>query len=1118
MKLFLRKKYVLFEITFLFILSLTPLLWFKSGHIVIGLDSGYAVDYVKYFQQRESTWMASQNFGVDMSAEVGIVPYNSLPAIIKAIGVGEYDVQKVLFVAWFFILSISMYAFAYFIFPEKEKTFPRIAAVIIYIFNLHIYSFWLQGEQPILASYALLPLVTFFLLKFLMNKSSILKTSIYLNIVYLFFGSGGVRGVPLIGPVIVTSLLIFIYFLIVNFKKEKLEFIKRLFLMLVTSLVIFSFLNAYYLIPFISSFALQYGNQVAIAGGIEGAISWAKFISTHTSILNISRLQGDNNWYDKPYLWAWNYLTNPFLIAASFAFPIFAFSAPLFKQKKREKIIVILFLFLGLAGILLSAGTHPPLGFIYELAMRYIPGFAAYRSAYYKFMPIVYLSFAILIGFTISNLINKANFKIRNILGVLIILFLLLYHYPYFTNTNFEFNKPFSTMVKVPEYVQEFAKFEDKLPDKYRTLVIPPPSDAYNVKTFTWGYWSSYPIFPLISDRGFVINDSFVYNENENNLITAIYNLFRKDNIESFLNGAKLTNIKYVLLLKDMARFYHMSPTEDPSNFNKALKSGIFTKIWEKGAWSLYEIKTINSNKINVYGRIGVNYSTPESIGAIVSAGFVPFLQADSSQLVKSSYINGEFRDYGCASCIIKESTDQPGINTETIYPTSHLYPLKLKLEKIPSSNDLNGYLGLSLKRISELNRLNYVEANPQNKWLVSAKLYKNNWENIERIYNRNYRKSDNYGIINSLLKYSTLEMNVTQNIIDLRHFTKDQEIGRELIETLSIIKVINEETKSKIYSQDWNITFEYDINGAKDNIYIDKNSLPSDSSGNPILPSNYKLDDNIYQFINKNEKEPSLPIVSGANRLTLFFGDINLLNPLAKIEKVFDKKQKNCLVSDIQNYSGFQTYVVYAKVDDKNMGVVYIKRESNIFKTLDSKYIVPPSPDYDLAADTYTFGTGTFEYTFKGSASDRGAKVYFCSDRGRDPETVFSDIRVFPRFHPVIFTKKPIKQNGNIPSIHYKKINSTTYELDVKNAKDPFIMTFSERFSPLWDSYADGKKIPLHFLANGYANGWFVDKTGNYKIMLIFRSQKMLQIGVDITIVTFILLILYLFFKRNEK
>ena len=91
------------EILFLLVLGLTPLLWFHDKQVVVGLDSGYGVDYILYFIQRFYTWLGSQNLGVDMSVEVAVMPLTGLPALIKFLGVSTYSVQKILFSGWHFM-------------------------------------------------------------------------------------------------------------------------------------------------------------------------------------------------------------------------------------------------------------------------------------------------------------------------------------------------------------------------------------------------------------------------------------------------------------------------------------------------------------------------------------------------------------------------------------------------------------------------------------------------------------------------------------------------------------------------------------------------------------------------------------------------------------------------------------------------------------------------------------------------------------------------------------------------------------------------------------------------------------------------------------------------------
>ncbi len=1125
MKSFFSLKQNIFEIIILLILSLTPLLWFKSGHIVIGIDSGYAVDYVKYFQQREYTWLASQNFGIDMSAEVGIVPYNSLPAIIKTAGVSEFNVQKILFVGWFFALLVSMYTLVRYLFPKKEQGVSRILAVIIYTFNLHIYSFWLQGEQPILASYVLLPLITFFLLKFIRDKPSPIKTAIYMNLVYLLFSSGGVRGVPLIGPVLVTVSVISLFFFLVNFKQEGFGYIKRFSVLIFWSLIFMCLVNAYYLLPFISSFAIQYTSQVSMTGGIAGAIDWTKFISTHTSIVNVARLQGDNNWYDKPFLWAWNYLTNPVLIILSFVFPISAFTAILIKKPRNEKRIVVLFTLISLLGIFFSAGAHPPLGNLYIFMMEHIPGFAAFRSAYYKFIPIVYLTFAVLIGITVDYALGKINkTNLKYIIGVIIIFTTLAYHYPYFTNSNFDFNKPFTTMVKIPQYIKEFAQFENSVPDRYRTLVLPQSPSAH-IKAYAWGYWNSYPIFPLITDRGFVLNDAFVYNDNENQLINSIYDLLRGNNMQAFLNAAEVTNIKYILVTKDFSRDYSFSATENPQAYEKVLKNkAIFKKIWEKGPWLLYEIKSINPEKINVYDHIGISYASTNSISSILSDNFFPFASSSNIEDDASKIIKGSFRDFECLSCIISESNENPAITPPRVYPTSLFYSLKLSREKdlenvLTTNQKTNAYLGLSLKRLSELDKLNYVPAVPAAKWEVPAKLLLDNWTQIEKYYNLSYRNSNNYEYLDRILKYSILEQNSVQGILNFRKFNSKDLVDKYLISALDIIKRVHQSSNFILSANNWDNTFIYDISKAGGKIYIDKASLQRDLLGNLVPPSSYELDGKEFPYNKTNTENPSIVIPKGTKILQLSFNQVNhFVNPVIE-KKVFNKEINNCITARISDYMGTEKYIISAKAKANNRGVIYIKRDYSTLKTQDLK----PNPNqnlgYDVAAETFTGTTGVFKYPFTGLANDRGARVYFCVDKERDPSKVFSDIMVTTQLHPRIYSyKKEISQSNHTSSISYVKKNSTLYEVNINNATKPYLLTFSERYSPLWEAYVNNKKVESHFNVNGFANGWYITNTGSYNIKIVFKSQNQLQWGVAISVVSTFLLCSYLFIKRNER
>jgi len=97
--------------------------------------------------------------------------------------------------------------------------------------------------------------------------------------------------------------------------------------------------------------------------------------------------------------------------------------------------------------------------------------------------------------------------------------------------------------------------------------------------------------------------------------------------------------------------------------------------------------------------------------------------------------------------------------------------------------------------------------------------------------------------------------------------------------------------------------------------------------------------------------------------------------------------------------------------------------------------------------------------------------------------------------------------------NITYEKINPTRYMVNIKNATQPFFLVFSTSFNPNWEATytINNEIINPHFLANGYANAWYINKTGTYTITLEFWPQKLFYIGSAISITTLILCILYI-------
>jgi hypothetical protein len=85
------------------------------------------------------------------------------------------------------------------------------------------------------------------------------------------------------------------------------------------------------------------------------------------------------------------------------------------------------------------------------------------------------------------------------------------------------------------------------------------------------------------------------------------------------------------------------------------------------------------------------------------------------------------------------------------------------------------------------------------------------------------------------------------------------------------------------------------------------------------------------------------------------------------------------------------------------------------------------------------------------------------------------------------------------LPSVTITRIDQTKYEVNIKNATEPFLLVFSELFNNEWRaSFKDNSKtyIKDHYLVNGYANSWVIDKKGDSDLILEFYPQRMLIIG----------------------
>ncbi|MFA7244321.1 MAG: alpha-(1-_3)-arabinofuranosyltransferase family protein [Patescibacteria group bacterium] len=90
---------------------------------------------------------------------------------------------------------------------------------------------------------------------------------------------------------------------------------------------------------------------------------------------------------------------------------------------------------------------------------------------------------------------------------------------------------------------------------------------------------------------------------------------------------------------------------------------------------------------------------------------------------------------------------------------------------------------------------------------------------------------------------------------------------------------------------------------------------------------------------------------------------------------------------------------------------------------------------------------------------------------------------------------------SGKSPETIFSKISPTKYSVQVKNANSPYILTFLASYNKNWKVTINknGKTQKIdegqHYLANGYANGWYVREQGDYTMTIEYSAQKVFSI-----------------------
>ncbi len=119
------------------------------------------------------------------------------------------------------------------------------------------------------------------------------------------------------------------------------------------------------------------------------------------------------------------------------------------------------------------------------------------------------------------------------------------------------------------------------------------------------------------------------------------------------------------------------------------------------------------------------------------------------------------------------------------------------------------------------------------------------------------------------------------------------------------------------------------------------------------------------------------------------------------------------------------------------------------------------------------------------------------------------------------IYSTNPFSLLMQGQPVHYQKISSTEYVVNVQDSLKPFYLIFAESYDDGWKAFINGKEhLPdkYHFNAGGFANGWYLNKTGHFSVRLYFQPQKYHDIGLSLYILVVCVSSIYILLYTHKE
>lgn len=1093
-------------------------------------------DFQNQYNINKDAW-AHYALGYPANISVAAIPANWFMAFLQHSGVNSVLLQAFFLWMTLVVSGMGIYSITRILFPDLPDRF-FILSVLFYWFNpFSMVNVWNRFLNNFFVFYMLLPISTYFFIKGIRTKKYYFSILIGLVSVFLSYALTSVAFNILLW--LVLTYVAMFHFLISQEKGDRIFVIK----FFIITLLFWCLANLWWISQALSyvysgsfsevektSFSLKENQQIFtdLSKKLGNLIDILRF--QHSSVFNKDSGISWINWYLFPPI---AYL--------SFGFSLVIF-LPLVLIKKSSAVLFLSGLLI--LGIFLSKGNNPPFGDVLNILFRNIGLFQAFRNAFEKFGFILPLAGAPLFSYGIYLIAQRFRKKGRLIFLVSLVWLAVVWGFPYWSGLIFTSNElPASSpeigyQVKVPDYYKKASEWLSNQPNNFRLLVFPIGGEGI---TNTWekGYTGvelSNQLLPVTS-VSFQTNVPFYENISSDLEKTLMSN-------SDFTKAANMLNAKYILVRKDID--WHARSMRDPMNItnNLANRNSQFKIVAEFGELIFWENLYWDNNKI--YGASNIISVSPKANisdsqfldkNAVIVEKGLKFDGLSTSEYVLHPWVRFSLM----ASTNLYSRTGQDIFPYIKYSPDSKVYKFILFKERLDLNTTLSAKerinLGIKLlgKRLVEAK----LEADSNNGGTIIIAL-----NEYDKILNTLGSSFSEYFLINSDFNKQIYKQEELYSIFSehkkiltelINRFAKDSTVVDKIGNTVKLLNSLLVDyriqplfafkdtdgfpIKSRIaYKFSVNEPGEYELLWGSDS--FDKYYKKDD--GKQIL---FQLDDKLIpseisytRYGNRSLGKISLN--QGIHEVAINTGDeINLVDTPSEINLEV-KHGAESRTFPIQNYDPFASYTISFDYWIKMGYGVEVSVEANNSKVKLGSIV----PDFlnMLFPDNYDFREKHFSGMVKINGSADKAKLILTVKPWNNCETIFftnnkERCRDTSFRYPYDRTTEVVVKNisvtrdlvdepflvrtgqvpsGILPNISYKENDNTNYSISVSNAKQPYILIFSELFDVGWKLFdLSGTEVEgKHFLINEYANGWELNKTGNYELILKYVPQDLLD------------------------